>query len=120
MSMKMLTILQFISVFAAYTFLTVLLPAMVFHSRFRKERAVVRLFLYLAIGNFFYVNLVYLLQILHISNRFTLIVGTVLGVFLAASRVYKKPPKESLRTVRTVFFKLLSGTLGYRLVLGSI
>jgi len=118
--MKMLTILQFISVFAAYTFLTVLLPAMVFHSRFRKERAVVRLFLYLAIGNFFYVNLVYLLQILHISNRFTLIVGTVLGVFLAASRVYKKPPKESLRTVRTVFFKLLSGTLGYRLVLGSI
>ncbi len=120
MSMKMLTILQFISVFAAYTFLTVLLPAMVFHSRFRKERAVVRLFLYLAIGNFFYVNLVYLLQILHFSNRFTLIVGTVLGVFLAASRVYKKPPKESLRTVRTVFFKLLSGTLGYRLVLGSI
>ncbi|MDE7307853.1 MAG: amino acid ABC transporter permease [Lachnospiraceae bacterium] len=120
MSMKMLTILQFISVFAAYTFLTVLLPAMVFHSRFRKERAVVRLFLYLAIGNFFYVNLVYLLQILHISNRFTLIVGTVLGVFLAASRVYKKPPKESLHTVRTVFFKLLSGTLGYRLVLGSI
>ncbi len=120
MSMKMLTILQFISVFAAYTFLTVLLPAMVFHSRFRKERAVVRLFLYLAIGNFFYVNLVYLLQILHISNRFTLIVGTVLGVFLAASRVYKKPPKESLRTVRTVFFKLLSGTLGYRLVLGGI
>lgn len=120
MSMKMLTILQFISVFAAYTFLTVLLPAMVFHSKFRKERAVVRLFLYLTIGNFFYVNLVYLLQILHISNRFTLIVGTVLGIFLAASRVYKKPPKESLRTVRIIFFKLLSGTLGYRLVLGSI
>lgn len=120
MSMKMLTILQFISVFAAYTFLTVLLPAMVFHSKFRKERAVVRLFLYLTIGNFFYVNLVYLLQILRISNRFTLIVGTILGVFLAASRVYKKPPKESLRTVKIVFFKLLSGTLGYRLVLGSV
>jgi len=120
LSMKMLTILQFISIFAAYTFLTVLLPAMVFHSKFRKERAVVRLFLYLTIGNFFYVNLVYLLQILHISNRFTLIAGTGLGIFLAASRVYKKPPKESLRTVKTVFFKLLSGTLGYRLVLGTI
>lgn len=120
MSMKMLTILQFISIFAAYTFLTVLLPAAVFHSKFRKERAIVRLFLYLTIGNFFYVNLVYLLQILRISNRFTLIIGTFLGVFLAASRVYKKPPKESLRAVRVVFFKLLSGTLGYRLVLGSI
>ena len=120
MSMKMLTILQFISVFGAYTFLTVLLPAIVFHHKFREERAIVRLFLYLTIGNFFYINLVYLLQILHISNRFTLITGTVLGVFFAISRVHKMPPRESFRAVKTILYKLLSGTLGYRLILGSI
>lgn len=120
MSMKMLTILQFISVFGAYTFLTVLLPAIVFHHKFREERAIVRIFLYLTIGNFFYINLVYLLQILHISNRFTLIIGTVLGVFFAVSRVHRMPPRESFRAVKTILYKLLSGTLGYRLVLGSI
>jgi len=118
--MKMLTVLQFIAVFSAYAFQTVLLPAMVFHSKFRKECAIVRFFLYLTIGNFFYVNLVYWLQILHISNRFTLIAGTVLGVFLAVSRVYKKPPRESLQAAKTIFFKLLSKTLGFRLVLGNI
>lgn len=116
MSMRLLTILQFISVFGAYFFLTVLLPALIFHRKLREERAVVRFFFYLTAGNFFFINLVFLLQLLHISNGFTLTAGTIAGAVYAAVRVKGIHVKEGIYSARKVIYKILCGTLGYRLL----
>ena len=83
MSMKLLTIFQTTEAFALYMILTVLLPSLVFSRRFKYFHFTVRFFLYFVIGNFYIINMVYILQLIHISNRFTLIVGTVLpAVFI--------------------------------------
>lgn len=116
MSMQILTILQFFSAFGAYFFLTMLLPALIFHRKFREERIVVRFFFYLIIGNFFFINLVFLLQLLHISNRFTLIACTVIAAGYGMFRVNGLSPKENMAETRRMLYKVMSGTMGYRLI----
>ena len=82
MSMKLLTILQTTEAFVLYMILTVLLPSLVFSRKFKHFHFTVRFFLYFVIGNFYIINLVYILQLIHISNRFTLIAGTALPAAL--------------------------------------
>lgn len=81
MSMKWLTILQFLEIVAAYGIVTLFLPWLVLRKRFRRFSAAEQLTGYFFAGNFYIIYLVYLLQFLHISSRVTLILGTV-GPFL--------------------------------------
>ena len=79
MSMSTLTILQIIQMFAAYTIMTVLLPAAIFHKKLAGIKLTVRFMIYITIGNFYIMNLVFLLQLLHISNRYTLLLFTLVS-----------------------------------------
>ena len=81
MTMKWLTILQFLEIVAAYGIVTLFLPWLVLRKRFRRFSAAEQLTGYFFAGNFYIIYLVYLLQFLHISNRVTLTAGTV-GPFL--------------------------------------
>ncbi len=80
--MTMLTIFQITGVSAAYFCMTLLLPWIFLRRRLAWMRTSARFLVYFMAGNFFCMNLVLLLQLLHISNRFTLILGT-LAPFLA-------------------------------------
>ncbi len=82
MSMKWLTILQFMEIVAAYGIVTLFLPWLVLRKRFRRFSVAEQLTGYFFAGNFYIIYLVYLLQFLRISSRITLILGTV-GPFLA-------------------------------------
>ena len=77
MTMKWLTILQFLEIVAAYGIVTLFLPWLVLRKRFRRFSAAEQLTGYFFAGNFYIIYLVYLLQFLHISNRVTLTAGTV-------------------------------------------
>lgn len=89
MSMTMLTILQIIWVSAAYLGTTLLLPWLLLRRRLAQFRLPARFMAYFMTGNFFCINLVYLLQLLHISSRGALIAGT-LAPFLAAAASRRK------------------------------
>lgn len=78
MSMTMLTVLQFTGVLAAYLSTTLLLPWILLRRRLGGLRMSVKLMTYFMAGHFYIMNLVFLLQLLHISYRWTLIVGTFL------------------------------------------
>ena len=82
MSMVQLTIIQCLFAFFAYTGLTVALPAVVLYPKVAHCRAVTRFFVYFSAGNFYLMNLVYLLELLHISYWWTLVIGTVLPAFI--------------------------------------
>ena len=120
MSMQMLTILQFTGVLAAYLGMTVLLPAFVFYRKVRKERFCVRFMIYLVIGNAYLMNMVMLLQLLHISNWFTLVLGTILPVLWAVARVHNVPVKDGILEAAGAVNRFLSGTMGGRLLLSKI
>lgn len=82
MSMTMLTVFQIIGVMAAYLGVTLGLPWLLLRGKFRKLRLSVRFMAYFMAGNFYIMNLVFLLQLLHLSFRLTLIAGTLVP-FLA-------------------------------------
>lgn len=81
MSMKWLTILQFLEIVSAYGIVTLFLPWLILRKRFRRFSVAEQITGYFFSGNFYIIYLAYLLQFLHISNRVTLILGTV-GPFL--------------------------------------
>lgn len=116
MSIQTLTVLQFIEVLAAYVGMTVLLPAFVFNRRFREERFCVRFMIYLVIGNVYLMNLVLILQLLHISNRITLFLGTVLPAVWALARVHNTTVKDGVLSAAKAVNSFLSGTMGGRLL----
>lgn len=93
MSMEQLTIIQFVVVFCIYTGLTVLLPAMLLYPKISYCRAATRFFVYFTVGNFYLMNLVYVLELCHISCWLTLVLGTV----LPAGILYVKTHDLSLR-----------------------
>ena len=86
MSMNVLTLLETVSVFGAYLFVSVGLPAFVFGRKLKEHRILERFLVYFMIGNFYIMNLVFLLQLLHISCWLTLVIGTLLPFAAALFR----------------------------------
>lgn len=112
MSMKWLTILQFLEIVAAYSVVTLFLPWLILRKRFCRFSVAEQITGYFFAGNFYIIYLVYLLQFLHISNRMTLILGTA-GPFLSVW-IWKRRswiPAAIERTLENVEM-LLSGEKG--------
>ncbi len=78
MSMKMLTIAQITGTAAGYLGVTLLLPYLALRKKLTGLAAPARYMAYFVAGNFYIINLVLVLQLLHISSRWTLALGTVL------------------------------------------
>ena len=120
MSMKWLTILQFLEIVAAYGIVTLFLPWLILRKRFRRFSVAEQITGYFFAGNFYIIYLVYLLQFLHISNRVTLILGTVgpfLGVWIWKRRSLIPGAVESLLVL---IERLLSGERGKKTSLVQI
>ena len=64
------TILQAVCLFIIYTVLTVVLPELVFHQKYKGRRTGERLMLDITVSNFYIMNLVFILQLLHIYTAY--------------------------------------------------
>lgn len=84
------TILQAVCLFIIYTVLTVVLPELVFHQKYKGRRTGERLMLDITVSNFYIMNLVFILQLLHISSIYTLLIFTVMPVFAVIIIQYRK------------------------------
>ena len=94
MSMTTLVILRFVGIFAAYTGLTVLLPAIMFR-RILAGRGLSEQFLMCyTFGNFYIINIVFAVQLLHISGFWTLVLFTAVPGILIWSRVNRVSLRE--------------------------
>lgn len=91
MSMETLNVIQFIQLLLGYIGFTVGLPALVFYPKVKRFPASVRFLSYFTIGNFCVINLVQVLQLLHISYRVTLLTFTLVPAALLAVRLYRIP-----------------------------
>lgn len=114
MSMTTLMILQFIKIFAAYTGITVFLPAVMFRRILKGRRLSEQFLMCYTFGNFYIINIVFTLQLMHISNVFTLCLVTALLSVLIGCRVNRISPKALIKKNGEVFRKLLQGTMGVK------
>ncbi len=114
MSMEALTVLQCLAVFLIYTGLTLALPAIVIYPKVRHCRAVTRFFFYFSIGNFYLMNLVYFLQILHISYWPTLVAGVVIPSAAAYGKFHDMSIPARFSEFRIRINRVASGSFGLK------
>jgi hypothetical protein len=114
MSMTLLTILQFTAAFCAYSVVVLGLPAIVLHHRMKNRRRVERLMMYFLAGNFYVMNLVFLLELLHISRRITLLIGTLLPVFVYFYCFQRNAFIETLQNISKTMRRISKRQLGLK------
>ncbi|MDE6887604.1 MAG: hypothetical protein K2P45_03005 [Eubacterium sp.] len=120
MSMKMLTALQLLEIFSAYAVMTLLVPALLLYKKISGMRFCVRFMIYQSAGNFYMITLVLILQLLHISNWFTLF-GTTVAVPAAAFLRMRGPYlQEEMQRALEAAKKLAEGKYGGRLLAGRL
>lgn len=120
MPMDLLTLVQTVEIFAAYLFVSVWLPAFVFGKRLKEHRLIERFVIYFIIGNFWIVNLVYLLQLLKISYPITLGLGTFLPAVAGRLAVNKTPLRQITEDRLSDLRKVVMGSMGRRTALHRI
>ena len=114
MSMTTLVILQFVGIFAAYTGLTVLLPAVMFRRVLRGRRLSEQFLMCYTFGNFYIINIVFAVQLLHISSFRTLVLLTVVLSVLIWSRVNLISLRKLIIKNAEACRKLLQGSMGIK------
>ena len=113
MSMSMLTFLQMTGVFCAYLLVTLGLPAFVLGRKLKPEHSLTERFLiYFMIGNFYVMNLVFILQLLKLSNFFTLIMGTLVPTAWAWVTLNRIPVKRIVKEWSVIMRRVSMGLMG--------
>ena len=97
--METLNVIQFIQLFVGYLGFTVGLPALVFYRKAKRFSAAVRFLIYFTIGNFYIINLVQVLELLHISYRITLSLFTFGSAAILLVKIYHIPVASYLKKV---------------------
>lgn len=114
MLMSTLVILRFTGIFAAYTGITVLLPEIMFRRILKGRRLSEQFLMSYTFGNFYIINIVFALQLLHISNFLTLTAVTVLMSILIGLKVNRISLRRKLAEGKKIFCRLSDGSLGIR------
>lgn len=120
MSMRWLTILQFLEIFAAYGIVTLFLPWRILRKRFRCFSVAEQLIAYFFAGNFYIIYLVYLLQFLRISSRVTLLLGTAGPFLFIWIRKRKKQIPGAIESLLVRIERLLDGERGKKTSLAQL
>ena len=108
MSMVTTTIIQMVELFGAYLCLTILLPHFVLGKTLKLKNRYEKFMLYSMAGNFYAMNLVFILELLHIAYPFVIIVLTVVPCFLIKIKLEHIPVGELYNS----FVKKLKGIEG--------
>lgn len=114
MSMALITIRQLISIFLAYLCISVLVPHFVLGKTLRLRNRYEKFLIYTLFGNFYVINLVYFLEIFHISYRSTLILLTVIPCILIKIKLERIPVAAFLKEKWEIFRRLTGGQLGVK------
>ena len=112
--MTTLITLRFVSIFAAYTGLTVLLPAIMFRRILAGRRLSEQFLMCYTFGNFYIINIVFAVQLFHISGFWTLVLFTAVPGILIWSRVNRVSLRELCMKTGIVCKKILQGSMGIK------
>ncbi len=119
MTMQFYYVLQLIGVVCAYFGVTVLMPGIVLHKVLREKPFMERMLFYFLVGNYAIMNVVFVLQIFHISNRYTLICATLFPFLWLAVKNNQLPIFKWYQNFQRAFKLLVGKRLGWKtLVMG--
>lgn len=120
MSMRVLTLIQLLEIVSVYSIMTLMLPALLLYKKIKHMKFTIRFMIYQTVSNFFMMNLVFVLQLLHISNFFTLTGCTLIIFLIAYISIHKVNIGGNLDGFVENVRKLAEGQFGLRLFLQKI
>lgn len=119
MTMQSYMNLQLVGIICAYFGLTLALPAILLHKKLHERRTIERITYYFVFGNFFIMNLVFLLQLIRLSNKVTLILGTLIPSVILWAIWNEIPIVQSLPDFSKDFKRVMLGQMGPKTVLAK-
>ena len=114
MSMETLNVIQFLQLLIGYLGFTAGLPALVFYRKVKGFPGAVRFLIYFTIGNFYIINLVQVLELLHISYRGTLAFFTFVPAILLIVKIYQLPVISYIKKVLEECRHFILWELGFK------
>ena len=114
MSMNVITFFQLVGLLLSYSLITIFIPEFVMGKTLRLKNRYEKFLYYTVIGNFYVINLVYVLELLHISHPVTLILFTVVPCFAIKIKLEGIPFREKLLNNWKTFKRLVTGELGLK------
>ena len=114
MSMETLNVIQFVQLLIGYLGFTVGLPALVFYCKVKRFPAAVRFLIYFTIGNFYVINLVQVLELLHISYRITLFLFTFVPAIVLSVKLYHIPAVSYVKNLLGECWHYILRELGFK------
>lgn len=109
--------MEFIEMFIGYTAVTLFIPAWMFRKILKKRTLSEQFLMCYTFGNFWIINIVFTVQLLHISNMFTLLLLTCVTAVLIKGFAEQVSWKESLSVYGKTHKKMIQGRLGLKTVL---
>ncbi len=116
MSMKTLTILQFIGMFSAYIFTTTVLPFFVIRKKIAHRRLAEQFLCSYMVGNFYVMNIVFVLQFMKISNGYTLAAATWIPAFVVWLKINHIDLQKVYHRMTKTIRLLMVGHMGSKTV----
>lgn len=114
MSMTMLTILEFIEMFVLYSSITIVIPYLYLRKKLISYSLTMKLLICYMAGNFYIMNMVFVLELLHISYRITLIIGTLMPFIILLVKKCRGKTRKILENFLDFIQKLVSGRIGVK------
>ncbi|MDR0963530.1 MAG: hypothetical protein LBM60_02810, partial [Clostridium sp.] len=115
MPITVLTSFQLLYSLIIYAFVTCLVPSFALSKQLARFRLSTRFLFSFVLGNFYIINLVYILQLLRLSNWITLTLATALPVAVIKLHDRNKTLKIAFLEGLAFLIKLFSGQYGFRL-----
>lgn len=112
--MATLNVIQFLQLFIGYIGLTVGLPSLVFYPKVKGFSSAERFLIYFTIGNFYAINLVQVLELLHISYFITLFIFTFVPAILLIIKFNRLPVVPYIKTVSREFKHYIDREVGFK------
>lgn len=116
MSMEVRTILELIQVFTVYTASVFLAPYFVFYAYLKDKDLSEKFTLCMIIGNFYIINIVFLIFLLHIPGKLTLYLFIILPALLAWRQINRPDIKGSLILIYNSLSRLFLGEAKIRTI----
>lgn len=118
--MDISNIFQSLVIMALYSFVVLFVPSTVLGKRLSNRRLCERFMIYVVFGNFYIINVVYILQLMHISNVFMVVMLYSCPIVYAKIRPHWREFCGWMQSVMQVFDRLLRGTIGPRTYAGIV
>ncbi len=112
--MDISNIFQSIGLMILYSLLVLFVPSLVMGKKLSNQSLYERFMIYTVFGNFYIINVVFILQLIHISNRFTLIALYMLPILFVLIKPRVKIIEKNIIHAMDVADRLTKGSLGVK------